>query len=480
MLLRLTLALALATSALATQANPTGFLALRRSPSLPLAARQATPIASSSMPLPAVSSVESTQSVASAMDSGVGVPAAAVATGAVGGNTTGMGAMVPMEMSSGGMGGGTGSQDVVVLQLAFVLENLESTFYQQALERFSLEVMVNAGLSWLQATIIIEQITLIQVDEGKHAQALSGAIAALGGTPFTGCSYNFKEALKDPITFLSTARILEATGQAAYLGAAHLLTDPALLTAAGSILTLEARHQSLLNVFNGGSFSPQSFDIALAPEGVLALAGGFLEGCQASDLGLTANNPLTVTSSTGSFATGTSLSFSSIVPLDMPSLSCQMLVGGAPSAIVLPASQCAVPAGIDGPVAVYLTSSTTPLASNILIQSSVEVVAGPGLIFVDVQVTVLSELLKPSRQGGESGSGSGKWTGGSDVRVAAQVAVHDGGGSKGSPSYPSPLTRQRRTPVDILNAHARSVKRAERAVLKRAAVAAKQDWAGVE
>ncbi|BGP18235.1 hypothetical protein JCM10213v2_006293 [Rhodosporidiobolus nylandii] len=465
MLLRLTLALALATSALATQANPTGFLALRRSPSLPLAARQATPIASSSMPLPAVSSVESTQSVASAMDSGVGVPAAAVATGAVGGNTTGMGAMVPMEMSSGGMGGGTGSQDVVVLQLAFVLENLESTFYQQALERFSLEVMVNAGLSWLQATIIIEQITLIQVDEGKHAQALSGAIAALGGTPFTGCSYNFKEALKDPITFLSTARILEATGQAAYLGAAHLLTDPALLTAAGSILTLEARHQSLLNVFNGGSFSPQSFDIALAPEGVLALA---------------ANNPLTVTSSTGSFATGTSLSFSSIVPLDMPSLSCQMLVGGAPSAIVLPASQCAVPAGIDGPVAVYLTSSTTPLASNILIQSSVEVVAGPGLIFVDVQVTVLSELLKPSRQGGESGSGSGKWTGGSDVRVAAQVAVHDGGGSKGSPSYPSPLTRQRRTPVDILNAHARSVKRAERAVLKRAAVAAKQDWAGVE
>lgn len=65
------------------------------------------------------------------------------------------------------------------------------------------------------------------------------------------------------------------------------MTDKNLLTAAGSILGLESRHQSLLNVFNGGSFAAQAFEIALAPEQVLALAGGFLSGCQASDLGLT-------------------------------------------------------------------------------------------------------------------------------------------------------------------------------------------------
>ena len=90
-----------------------------------------------------------------------------------------------------------------------------------------------------------------------------------------------------PLTFISVARSLESVGVSAYLGAAHLLSDPALLTAAGSILTLESRHQSLLNIFNGGSFAGQAFDIALTPQQVLALAGGFLQGCSAADLGLT-------------------------------------------------------------------------------------------------------------------------------------------------------------------------------------------------
>lgn len=65
---------------------------------------------------------------------------------------------------------------------------------------------------------------------------------------------------------------------------AHLLKSADLLEAAASILTLEARHQSLLNVLNGGSFNPQSFDIQLTPQAVLSLVGGFLTGCQASDL----------------------------------------------------------------------------------------------------------------------------------------------------------------------------------------------------
>lgn len=65
---------------------------------------------------------------------------------------------------------------------------------------------------------------------------------------------------------------------------AHLLTDPSLLLAASSIVTLEARHQSLLNVLNGGSFNPQAFDIALTPQAVLSLAGPFLAGCDATEL----------------------------------------------------------------------------------------------------------------------------------------------------------------------------------------------------
>ena len=80
------------------------------------------------------------------------------------------------------------------------------------------------------------------------------------------------------------ARLVEYVGVGAYLGAAHLVQDPVLLTAAASIVTVEARHQSILNVLNSGTAIPQAFDIPLLPQEVLALAGGFISGC---DVGIT-------------------------------------------------------------------------------------------------------------------------------------------------------------------------------------------------
>ena len=85
------------------------------------------------------------------------------------------------------------------------------------------------------------------------------------------------------------ARVVENLGVGAYLGAAHLITDPALLTAAGSILTVEARHQTILNVLNNGVSIPQAFDIALLPNEVLAVAGAFISGC---DTGITGTQPV--------------------------------------------------------------------------------------------------------------------------------------------------------------------------------------------
>lgn len=77
----------------------------------------------------------------------------------------------------------------------------------------------------------------------------------------------------------TTARIVENLGVAAYLGAANLISDPVLLTAAASIMTVEARHQTVLNVLNGGTAIPQGFDIAFSPSEVLAIAGQFISGC---------------------------------------------------------------------------------------------------------------------------------------------------------------------------------------------------------
>ena len=81
----------------------------------------------------------------------------------------------------------------------------------------------------------------------------------------------------------ATARLVENVGVAAYLGAAHLVTDPTILTAAASIMTIEARHQTVLNILASGTSIPQAFDIFLSPPEVLAIAGGFISGC---DLGI--------------------------------------------------------------------------------------------------------------------------------------------------------------------------------------------------
>ena len=83
----------------------------------------------------------------------------------------------------------------------------------------------------------------------------------------------------------ATARVVEAVGVGAYLGGATLITDPVLLDAAGSILTVEARHQTVLNILSGtGTAVPSAFDIPLTPSEVLALAGPFIDG--PCDLGI--------------------------------------------------------------------------------------------------------------------------------------------------------------------------------------------------
>lgn len=133
------------------------------------------------------------------------------------------------------------------------------------------------------------------------------AIQALGDKPVDNCSFDFSKVLTDVTTMANVARVVENVGVTAYLGAANLLSDPVLLTAAGSILTVEARHQTILNVLNSGTAIPQAFDLALTPSEVLAIAGGFISGC---DLGVPANQPLALTN-TGTVAIGTLLTFSS-------------------------------------------------------------------------------------------------------------------------------------------------------------------------
>ncbi|EIM88545.1 uncharacterized protein STEHIDRAFT_77641 [Stereum hirsutum FP-91666 SS1] len=291
---------------------------------------------------------------------------------------------------------------MLVLQFANVLEQLETQFYSQALSTFQASDFTTAGFT--DAQIPIEQFTAISIDESTHTTVLTQAITDQGATPLAGCSFDFSSVLTDVTTMATTARLVENVGVGAYLGAAHLVTDPVLLTAAASIMTVEARHQTMLNVLTAsGTAIPQAFDIPLTPPEVLAIAGGFISGC---DTGVTANPSLAVTN-TGSVSAGTSLTFSTAAingSSDTSNFACQMLTGGASFAIALPLSACVVPQGLTGPVAIFITSDMDPLAGDPIDRATSQLVAGPTMAFLDTTPQTINSLVRSSSGSSSSGS----------------------------------------------------------------------------
>jgi hypothetical protein len=283
--------------------------------------------------------------------------------------------------------------DILVFQFANVLNQLESEFYTQALSKFQTSDFSTAGFSSSQ--LAIEQLQNIASDESTHITVLQAAIQSFGAQPVTSCTFNFDSVLTDVSTMAATARVVENVGVGAFLGGATLLDDPVILDSAASILTVEARHQTILNILSGtGTAIPAAFDIPLKPAEVLALAGPFFSG--PCDLGITANPGLSITN-TGSIAPGTQLSFSSSAITsanDTSTFFCQMLLGGQPFSIPLPYDNCVVPQGVNGPVAIFITSDGQPLINNVRDRATTQLVAGPAMAFIDTQPQVIGSLIR--------------------------------------------------------------------------------------
>lgn len=88
-----------------------------------------------------------------------------------------------------------------------------------------------------------------------------------------------------------------------------------------------------------------------------------------------------------------------------------MLIGGMPFSLSLPMSQCVVPAGINGPVAIWITSDDQPLNGGAVDRQSNAIVAGPLMTFIDAQPDGLGSLVRNNGQSGASASGSGSSAG---------------------------------------------------------------------
>ncbi|MDQ6662867.1 MAG: ferritin-like domain-containing protein [Acidobacteriota bacterium] len=170
--------------------------------------------------------------------------------------------------------------DLVVLNFALRLENLENAFYTQGLAKFAATDFANAAffanLGMASMGNVYKYFQLIQQHEATHVATLTKVITSLGGTPVPPDTYNFGYVTVDD--FVMVAQLLENTGVMAYDGAVALLTSPALLTAGATIATVEARHAAYLNQLNFGIPFPAAFDTPQSMAQILAAAGQFIVG----------------------------------------------------------------------------------------------------------------------------------------------------------------------------------------------------------
>ena len=158
------------------------------------------------------------------------------------------------------------ANDIEVLNYALTLEHLEYSFYRDGVGQFSfgLDGYGNDIGAWLMA---------IGGHEQAHVETLTSVITDLGGEPVAEAKYDF--GYSDAASFLATAAALENTGVMAYDGAGQYLQNRDLITAAGSIVAIEARHASYLNLITGADPATEAFEQAKSPAEILEIAGPF-------------------------------------------------------------------------------------------------------------------------------------------------------------------------------------------------------------
>ena len=174
------------------------------------------------------------------------------------------------------------NSDLGVLNYAYVLEQLEADFYNR--------VVTDPGFG---SAFSDDERAILQdlaAHEGIHRDFLAAAITAAGGTPVPDLEIIYPGPDEDtPFNFadrddvLELAQTFEDLGVGAYNGAGQYIQNDDYLTIAGKIVSVEARHASVIaglitpNAIAGdGVISATGLDQALAPADVLAAANPFL------------------------------------------------------------------------------------------------------------------------------------------------------------------------------------------------------------
>ena len=171
------------------------------------------------------------------------------------------------------------SNDFGVLNYAYALEQLEAGFYATVVANSAFSSTFNAD----------EQAILrdLAAHEAIHRDFFAFAIADAGGnsalipdlTPdFSSINFGSRASV------LGTAQVFEDLGVSAYNGAGKYIDDAGYLLIAGKIVSVEARHASVIAglledgaIASDGQIDNNGLDKALEPSAVLAAAGDFIQ-----------------------------------------------------------------------------------------------------------------------------------------------------------------------------------------------------------
>lgn len=292
--------------------------------------------------------------------------AAAPATGTTGTTAASAAAAAPAAASSAAPA--TNLTDVDILQFALTLEHLEATFYAQGFQKFPDSDFQAAGLQPNQ----ISALKTVGQTESTHVTQLTAAISAAGAKPVEQCTYNFNYTTAQ--NMLATARVLEAVGISAYLGAAPLVKMAPVLTAAAEIVTIEARHQTFIRTASQAVPVPNAFDSPLGPRAVFTLASPFIQSCPAgSNLAIQAFPAIALQGGGTGIQAGQSLVLADPAQ-PQGAMFCAFINQGQSMFAPLTTGACQVPQNMSGEVYMMVTKAQTTNDADIL--------AGPSVILM--------------------------------------------------------------------------------------------------
>jgi hypothetical protein len=135
------------------------------------------------------------------------------------------------------------SNDTGILNYAYALEQLEAAFYLAVVGSAAFN-----GMSAAQQEVFAD----LRNHEVIHREFLRAALGNNAIGPLSLNQTTVSAALANAASILQTAEAFEDLGVAAYNGAGKYLGDAALLTIAGKIVSVEARHAAAIRDMREG------------------------------------------------------------------------------------------------------------------------------------------------------------------------------------------------------------------------------------